>query len=123
MSQSKIARTYYRGPGKVYLRCGTRNWGFRHLVARGRWNATFDKKVSRTVRSGTITSNRPGERIYEDLRLPCPPDSRTSYFKVVTNPVPLGADPSVNPQGIITAYRPAAPAPEPAARQGCPHGF
>ncbi|MFT2017528.1 hypothetical protein ACMA1D_17070 [Streptomyces sp. 796.1] len=101
-SQATIAKTYYRGPGKVYLRCGNKDWGYRHLVARGRWSATFDKKISRTIWSGIITRDMPGERIYEDVRIQCPPTA----FKVVTNPRYYGKNPKIDPQGIITAYKP-----------------
>ncbi|MFV0130145.1 hypothetical protein ACLGI4_20975 [Streptomyces sp. HMX112] len=112
-SQAAIAKTYHRGPATVHLRCGTKSWGFRHLVAKGRWNATFDKKINRTVWSGTITTNLPGQRIYDDMRLACPAKSE---FKVVTNPGPMGANPAVNPQGIITAYKPTTAA---AASSAC----
>lgn len=111
-SRATIAKTYHRGPAEVYLRCGTKNWGFRHIAAKGRWNAAFDQKISKTVWSGMITTDLPGQRIYEDMRPSCPPKSE---FKVITNPDEYNKDWRINPQGIITAYKNNKAVSEPAA--------
>lgn len=100
-----IVTTYYRGPATVVLRCGTRNWGYRHLVAKGRWSANFSKKIKNTIWSGDIVTDVPGQRVYERRVIQCPP---RILFKVVTNPDSYGADPRIKPQGIITAYKPAS---------------
>ncbi|MGW3486540.1 hypothetical protein [Streptomyces sp. NPDC001054] len=100
-----VAVTYYRGPSKVYLRCGTKSYGYKHLVARKRWSTNFSNKIKKTIWSGTIVTNTPGERTYERIVVQCPPSIQ---FRVVTNPGPYGKDPRINPQGIITAYKPAA---------------
>ncbi len=98
-----IFRKYYRGPLMVPLRCGDKNWGYKHLVAKGRWSKPFDKKIGRTIWSGTITAQGPGQRIFERLQPGCP---LRSSFKVVTNPGVYSGDHSINPQGVITAFRP-----------------
>ncbi|MFD9904056.1 hypothetical protein [Streptomyces sp. NPDC059063] len=100
-----IFRKYYRGPVMVPLRCGDKKWGYKHLVARGHWTGGLDSKISRTVWSGTITTDLPGQRIYERLQVQCPP---RILFRVVTNPGPYGRDPRINPQGIISAYKPGS---------------
>lgn len=105
-AQSKVVRTYYRGPKvgpKVpyVLRCGTSTWGYRHLKKKGRWSTAFDRKIANTIANGTITVNLPGRRIFDDLLKQCPPKSR---FKVVVNPGSKGGKPHINPQGIVTAY-------------------
>ncbi|MFD8623491.1 hypothetical protein ACFV4E_06265 [Streptomyces hygroscopicus] len=104
-SKKHVVKTYYRGPAKVVLRCGTKNWGYRHLVDRGRWSANFSKKIKGAIWSGDIVLDVPGQRIYERRVIQCPP---RILFRVVTNPGPYGADPRIKPQGIITAYKPAS---------------
>ncbi len=49
----------------VPLRWCDRKWGYKHLVARGRWSKPSDKKIGRTIWSGTITANTTGERKFE----------------------------------------------------------
>ncbi|KUF14730.1 hypothetical protein AT728_29320 [Streptomyces silvensis] len=100
-----IVKKCYRGPVMVPLRCGNDRWGYKHLVKSGRWSGSFDKKISQTVWSGTLTSNRPGERIYERKFAGCPP---RTLFKVITNPGAYSADRRIKPQGVITAYKPSS---------------
>lgn len=105
-AQSKVVRTYTRGPKigpkvVVVLRCGSSTWGYRHLTKKGRWSKAFDRKIANTIQSGSITVDMPGARIYDDILKQCPPKSR---FKVVTNPGKMGRNPHINPQGIVTAY-------------------
>ncbi|MGV9248817.1 hypothetical protein [Streptomyces sp. NPDC003710] len=104
--ESKVVRTYTRGPKigpkvVVVLRCGSSTWGYRHLTKKGRWSTAFDRKIANTIQSGTITVDKPGQRIFDDILKQCPPKSR---FKVVTNPGKMGRKPHINPQGIVTAY-------------------
>src|SRR4051794_31028779 len=47
-----IVKNYTRGAGVYTMRCGETSWGFRHLVARGRWNATFDSWIALTIAHG-----------------------------------------------------------------------
>ncbi|MFE6398135.1 MULTISPECIES: hypothetical protein [Streptomyces] len=98
-------KKYYRGPVMVPLRCGTKNWGYKHLVDEGRWSGNFDKKINKTVWSGTITVDQPGQVVYERKFAGCPP---RTLFKVVTNPGAYSADPRIKPQGVITAYKPSS---------------
>ncbi|MFF8946684.1 MULTISPECIES: hypothetical protein [unclassified Streptomyces] len=105
-AESKIVRTYTRGPKigpklVVVLRCGSSTWGYRHLTKKGRWSTAFDRKIANTIQSGAITVDLPGQRIFDDVIKQCPPRSR---FKVVTNPGKMGRKPHINPQGIVTAY-------------------
>lgn len=59
-----------------------------------------------------ITTDKPGQRIYEGMRPTCPPKSEV---KVITNPDAYSANPRINPRGIITAYKDNKAASEPAA--------
>ncbi|AEM80145.1 hypothetical protein Strvi_0357 [Streptomyces violaceusniger Tu 4113] len=104
-SKKHVVKTYYRGPATVVLRCGTRNWGYRHLVAHGRWSANFSKKIKNAIWSGDVVIDVPGQRVYERRVIQCPP---RILFRVVTNPDPYGADPRIKSQGVITAYKPAS---------------
>jgi hypothetical protein len=47
-----IVRTYFRGPTKYTLRCGTRTWGWKHIKAGHGWNNTMNKKISAAIWSG-----------------------------------------------------------------------
>ncbi|MFE6777486.1 hypothetical protein [Streptomyces sp. NPDC057702] len=105
-AESKIVRTYGRGPQVgpklfVVLRCGSSTWGYRHLGKKGRWSTAFDRKIANTIRSGTVTVDAPGRRIYDDIVRQCPVKSR---FKVVENPGKMNRKPHIKPQGIVTAY-------------------
>lgn len=102
--KKKIVKKYYRGPTMVPLRCGTKTWGYKHLVDRGRWSASFSKKIDSTIWSGSIAVNEPGEVTYVKKQPACPP---RITFKVVTNPGKYGRDPRINPQGVISAYKPS----------------
>lgn len=100
-----IVKKYHRGPAIVPLRCGTKTWGYKHLVKKGRWSTNFSKKINSTIWSGTIAVDIPGERTYERKQVACPP---RVLFKVVTNPGPYGRDHRIKPQGVVTAYKPTS---------------
>lgn len=104
-AMSYIAKYYYRGPSAIPLRCGSISWGYRHLVERGRWNFTFDAMIAEAVSRGTVKPTVGGRWHYIKLNNSCggPP-----YFSVLDNPLAYGANPKINPQGIITAYYAAA---------------
>lgn len=51
-----VVRKYYRGPAIYRLMCGTKRWGYRHMVYRGRWNKQYSKKIASTVATGTRTT-------------------------------------------------------------------
>jgi hypothetical protein len=103
-SKKTIVRKYYRGVRvAAVLRCGTKNWGYRHIRARHGWSKNFDNKIRRTVATGVEETPLPGSKIFERVTNQCPP---RVTFKVVTNPLAYGGDKRINPQGIITAYAP-----------------
>lgn len=104
-SKKTVAVTYHRGPGKVLLRCGTKSWGYKHLVAKKRWSSNFSKKVGQAIWSGKIVTDVPGERTYERHAAQCPPKV---LMRVVTNPGAYGKDKRIKPQGVVTAYKPTA---------------
>ncbi|WP_282794025.1 hypothetical protein [Streptomyces sp. CC224B] len=98
---SKVAYTFYRGPSKIPLRCGTKTWGYKHIVNHGRWSTAFKNKINDTlwkgheVRPGVVYRYKPGTG--------CTPNPKKN-FKVVYNKGPLGGKPGgLTPQGIITA--------------------
>ncbi|MFF5128547.1 hypothetical protein ACFY41_16685 [Streptomyces syringium] len=96
----KVVYTFHRGPEKVLLRCGTKTWGYNHMVERGRWSNSFKNKIADTLWKGTQTS--PG--VYHRYPIPsgCHPPKKN--FKVVFNQGPYGGDGGrTRPQGIITA--------------------
>ncbi|MGY0019315.1 hypothetical protein [Streptomyces sp. cg35] len=99
-SYKHVVKRYNNGPGIIPLRCGTTTWGYKHLVARGRWSASFDKKIKKALWSGT-PATIPGGRwhYYMEAMPPC-----TKYFGVLDNPGVYGGDRVTKPQGIITAY-------------------
>ena len=99
-SEAHIVKKYYRGPLAIPLRCGTKTWGYRHLVERGRWSASFDKKINHAIWRGT-EKLIPGGRwhFYMEAMPPC-----SKHFGVLDNPNAYGKNPRINPQGIITAY-------------------
>lgn len=47
-----VVRTYFRGPNKYTLRCGTRTWGWKHIKAGHGWNNTMNRKISAAIWSG-----------------------------------------------------------------------
>ncbi|MDQ8707874.1 hypothetical protein RCO28_36210 [Streptomyces sp. LHD-70] len=98
---SNVAYTFHRGPSKIPLRCGTKTWGYKHVVNHGRWSTSFKNKINDTlwkghqVRPGVIYRYKPGTG--------CSPRP-VKNFKVVYNTGPLGGKPGgLTPQGIITA--------------------
>ncbi|WP_157868903.1 hypothetical protein [Streptomyces atriruber] len=98
---SKIVYTFNRGPAKIPLRCGNKNWGFRHIAARGRWSESFKSKISNTLWKGYEQS--PGVVFRDKPGVGCTPNPKKN-FKVVYNSGPLGGKPGgITPQGVITA--------------------
>ncbi len=49
---SKVAYTFWIGPSKMPLRCGTKTWGYNHIVERGRWSTSFKNKIGDTLFNG-----------------------------------------------------------------------
>ncbi|MFF8644985.1 hypothetical protein [Streptomyces sp. NPDC015345] len=47
-----VVRTYFRGPNKYTLRCGTSTWGWKHIKAGHGWNSSMDRKTSAAIWSG-----------------------------------------------------------------------
>lgn len=100
-NSKKIAYTFNRGPARIPLRCGTVNWGHKHLVERGRWSTSFKNKINETLWKGYEKS--PGVIFRYKPGTGCSPNPRKN-FKVVYNKGPLGGRPGgVTPQGVITA--------------------
>ncbi|MFT2017500.1 hypothetical protein ACMA1D_16930 [Streptomyces sp. 796.1] len=98
----KVVHIFYRGPEKVLLRCGTKSWGYRHMVERGRWSTSFKNKIDDTLWKGVQTS--PG--VYHRYRIPAGCHRPIKNFKVVFNQGPYGGDEGkTSPQGIITAVQ------------------
>ncbi|MCD9875111.1 hypothetical protein [Streptomyces guryensis] len=99
---SKVAYTYWIGPSKMPLRCGTKTWGYNHIVERGRWSTSFSNKISDTLFNGYERS--PGVYYRYKVGAGCSSKPPTKNFKVVVNKGPLGGTPGgLTPQGIITA--------------------
>ncbi|MEV6792068.1 hypothetical protein AB0M87_08740 [Streptomyces sp. NPDC051320] len=96
----KVVFTFYRGPQKVLLRCGTKSWGYNHIAAHGRWNQSFKNKIADTLWKGYQTS--PGVIYRYKPSNTCKPKP-VKNFKVVMNSGPYGGGGNVSPQGIITA--------------------
>ncbi|MEB8339427.1 hypothetical protein [Streptomyces endophyticus] len=100
-SYRKVAYTFYRGPSKVIMRCGTASWGYKHIAARGRWSGRFKNKISDTLWNGYRAA--PGVVYRYKPSNSCRPRP-TRNFKVVYNQGPYGGPGArVSPQGIITA--------------------
>lgn len=96
-----VAYTFYIGPSKMPLRCGTKTWGYDHIVAHGRWSTSFKNKISDTLFNGYQAS--PGVYYRYKVGTGCAPKPRKN-FKVVVNKGPLGGKPGgLTPQGVITA--------------------
>jgi hypothetical protein len=94
-SQNHIVRNFVRGPSVYPLRCGTKTWGYTHLVAGHEYDPAM---IALTVARGsgpflglfTYVPNPEGA---------CP----TEEYRVVENAGALNGT-GVRPQGIITAY-------------------
>ncbi|WP_454382757.1 hypothetical protein [Streptomyces sp. JNUCC 63] len=98
---SKVAYTFWIGPMKMPLRCGTKSWGYNHIVERGRWSTSFKNKISDTLYKGYERS--PGVYYRYKVSETCTPKP-IKNFKVVVNKGPLGGKPGgLTPQGVITA--------------------
>lgn len=98
---SKVAYTFWIGPKRMPLRCGTQTWGYNHIVARGRWSTSFKNKIGDTLFNGYEKS--PGVYYRYKVGTGCSSNPRKN-FKVVVNKGPLGGRPGgLTPQGIITA--------------------
>ena len=97
-SRNHIVRRYHRGGATIVLRCGSKTWGYRHLVERKRWSKSFDAKIRRTIASGDQTDE--GWSRYSSG---CP---KREIFRVIGT---HGTQSHI--KGIITAYRIDRPAP------------
>ncbi|MEU0242783.1 hypothetical protein ABZ192_00360 [Streptomyces sp. NPDC006235] len=99
---SKVAYTFYIGPSKMPLRCGTKTWGYNHIVERGRWSTSFKNKISDTLFNGY--ERTPGVYYRYKVGTGCSSKPPRKNFKVVVNKGPLGGKPGgLTPQGVITA--------------------
>ncbi|MGW3337041.1 hypothetical protein ACWDCL_06080 [Streptomyces sp. NPDC001009] len=99
---SKVAYTFYIGPSKMPLRCGTKTWGYNHIVERGRWSTSFKNKISDTLFNGY--ERTAGVYYRYKVGTGCSSKPPRKNFKVVVNKGPLGGMPGgLTPQGIITA--------------------
>ncbi|MFF8650894.1 hypothetical protein ACF06D_22015 [Streptomyces griseoluteus] len=99
---SKVAYTFYIGPSKMPLRCGTKTWGYNHIVERGRWSTSFKNKISDTLFNGY--ERTPGVYYRYKVGTGCSSKPPRKNFKVVVNKGPLGGMPGgLTPQGVITA--------------------
>lgn len=88
---------------RLALRCGTATWGLVHLVARGRWNSTFDSMIALTIAQGEKVSDLQqdgGSRIFALFDSGC-----HELFRVIYNGNAYNGN-GVSPQGVITAYDP-----------------
>lgn len=94
-SEESVVVNYRRGSLVLPLRCGTQTYGFRHVVARGRWNADFDSRIAEAIARGQQSKDK---TIYSIFNADC-----LELFRVVVNPGPIGRD-GFRPQGVITAY-------------------
>ncbi|WP_328666776.1 hypothetical protein OG905_07090 [Streptomyces sp. NBC_00322] len=90
-SRTYIVRTYYRGPGKYTLRCGTSTWGWKHIKARHGWNSTMDRKISAAIWSGR-PNGRGGYSTYTNT---CPSIEK---FRTIIG-TPAGTN------DLLTAYK------------------
>ncbi|MEH6372741.1 hypothetical protein V7793_00020 [Streptomyces sp. KLMMK] len=96
----KVVYTFYRGPERVLLRCGTDSWGYNHIVGHGRWSKSFKNKIEDTLFKGVQTSTG----VYHRYPKPTGCHRPIKNFKVVFNQGPYSGDHgSTSPQGIITA--------------------
>jgi hypothetical protein len=96
---SFVVKNYTRGAAGLPIRCGSTEWGFRHITAR--WNAAFDANIALTIARGEAVVDYQqdgGSTIYALF------DSRCNeLFRVIYNGgAYLGT--GVRPQGVITAY-------------------
>ncbi|MFF2654987.1 hypothetical protein [Streptomyces sp. NPDC058045] len=90
-SRNYIVRTYYRGPGKYVLRCGTARWGWKHIKKGHGWNGTMDRKIRSAIWSG-----RPnGRGGYSTYTQTCP---SVEKFRTI-----LGTPAGTN--DVLTAYK------------------
>lgn len=87
-----VLKSYYRGPAKYNLRCGTSTWGWKHIKARHGWNATMDRKINAAFWSGkpngrggfsTYTASCPSiEKFRTILGTPAGPNELLTAYKV-----------------------------------------
>ncbi|TCK26666.1 hypothetical protein [Pseudonocardia endophytica] len=94
-SQESVVLNYRRGAVVMPLRCGSATWGFRHVVARLRWNERFDASIALTFSRGQEFHNGSTYALFDaDCR---------ERFRVKVNPRAFrGVE--FRPQGIVTAY-------------------
>lgn len=105
-SPSYIVQRFFRGPAVYPLRCGTRTWGYTHII---RGHEYYPSAIALTIARGQPD---PVFQIFTFVISinTCP----TVTYKVVYNEGPLNGY-GVRPQGIITAY-PVVTGPAPAAK-------
>ena len=97
---SHVVKRYHGvawGNGTVPLRCGrwtgTGGWGYRKLVAKGRWNAWFDGMIGATLQMPTSVAQQNSATIF-----------RTGWF-TQCNPVyrfVVVVEARMTPQGVIS---------------------
>lgn len=102
-SYTYVVKNYTRGNFVLPLRCGiaASNWGFRHLVDRGRWDPTFDSYIALTFSRGEYVhdlQNDGGDNIFALFD-----DGCNELFRIIYNSRAYNGN-GVSPQGIITAY-------------------
>jgi len=94
-SVASVVKTYAGQYTTIPLRCGTPRWGFTHLVAAGRWSASFDSQIQLTLSQGEDNGH---QAVLFDANC-------HEIFRVVYSQGPYnGANYQVNPMGIVTAY-------------------
>ena len=101
-----IVRTYPSTPPAwpqtVYLRAGSKKWGYDHLVKNGRWNPWFDGMMGVTVAHPNEIKEDPPSTQVRVLKIRnCP---KPYNFRVVIQKKGHDTDPNIQ-KGIITAYQ------------------
>lgn len=99
-SEASVVAVYSRNTLAIPLRCGTLNYGFNHLVARGRWSDVFDSDIALTIARGEQSADGTVYAWFDD--------NCTETFRVIVNPGPIGGS-GFRPQGVITAYEVSSP--------------
>lgn len=105
-SYKSVHKTYYRSGDAYVLRCGTGSWGRRHLNAR--WSTSFSALIAETISRGQKSTGTGGLTYFHKHRYVAG-IQREEIFRVVFNGNAYGADATLRPQGVITAYNPSEP--------------
>jgi hypothetical protein len=91
------------GLGSVALRCGKweppKGWGYRKLVAKGRWNTWYDGMIGAVLETGEMEHQGAGLVYRSPWFTYCNPDYR---FVVLVDTRTFGHD---RARGVITAYK------------------